>query len=126
MSMLIGTYVHDKLSEAFDGRCYPVVAPQGAGRTPFAVYRILKVEPDYTKDGAMWDRVSVEVVTVGRSYDETASASQSVRLSLEGCAAECEDFDVEECTLTGYADDFDEAGDLYTGRALYEFVTITP
>lgn len=123
MSMLIGRHLHARLQGDFGGRCYPGAAPQGGGKTPYVVYRVEKVEAEYTKDGPLEDRVTVEVAAVGRSYDEMASAAQKVRAALEGVRAEYEGFDVSGCELAAYHDGYDETGDLYVGQARYEFIT---
>lgn len=124
MSILIGRHIAEKAGGVLRGGLYPVVAKRGASATPYGVYGTEALEADSSKDGGVYDRVTVWVLVAGRTYSEAADGAQALRTALEHHGGDYTAFVVEDCELCGVQDGYDEAGELYTVGLKFLFTTI--
>jgi len=112
MSILIGKHIQAVLGadstvkRELRDRIYPVGAIVGAPRYPLLVYTNSGINVDYTKDGAASESVTVQLILLHPTYDLAITLMQHIRYLLEGHAAQYPDFEVDDCMLSGYSEDY--------------------
>lgn len=130
MSILIGKHIQAVLSadttvaRALGNRIYPVGAVKGAPHFPMLVYVNTGINVDYTKDGAASESVTVQLVLLHPVYDAAITLMHHIRYLFEGHAAQYSTFEVDDCELSGYAEDFDIELDKYVISITLTFNTI--
>lgn len=112
MSLLVGYHIkevltHDtSLTEDVDNRIYPLVIPQGAPAYPFIVFRSDGISTDGTKDGNAEDSVNASVIVIAKEYMKAIQLANKVRYDLEGVPSVYDDFQVNDCVVTGSYEEF--------------------
>lgn len=130
MSILIGKHIQAVLSSdtevtrALGNRIYPVGAVKGTPHFPMLVYTNTGINADYTKDGAASEMVTVQLILLHPVYDNAITLMQRIRYLFEGHAAQYPTFEVDDCELSGYAEDFDIELDKYVISITLTFSTI--
>lgn len=130
MSILIGKHIQAVLSadttvtHSLGNRIYPVGAVKGAPHFPMLVYTNTGINADYTKDGAASETVTVQLILLHPVYDAAITLMQRIRYLFEGHAAQYPNFEVDDCELSGYAEDFDIELDKYVISITLTFSTI--
>lgn len=130
MSILIGKHIKAVLSadtevtRALGNRIYPVGAVKGTPHFPMLVYTNTGINADYTKDGAASEMVTVQLILLHPVYDTAITLMQRIRYLFEGHAAQYPTFEVDDCELSGYAEDFDIDLDKYVISITLTFSTI--
>ena len=130
MSILIGKHVNAVLSadaevrRALGDRIYPVAAPKGTPQFPMLVYMNGGINTDYTKDGAAGEEVTVQMVLLHTMYDYAIELMNHIRYLFEGREADYPSFEVDDCILTGYSEDYDVDLDKYVVSISLTFNTI--
>ena len=130
MSILIGKHIQAVLSadtevtRALGNRIYPVGAVKGTPHFPMLVYTNTGINADYTKDGAASEMVTVQLILLHPVYDTAITLMQRIRYLFEGHAAQYPTFEVDDCELSGYAEDFDIDLDKYVISITLTFSTI--
>lgn len=94
------------------GQIFPIIAPQGA-KYPYALYKRLATQVDYTKDGAASDTVSVQISVVSQNYLEADGIVDKVRAALEGVGGGYDDMTVDDAVVTNISDDYVVDQDCY-------------
>lgn len=130
MSILIGKHIQAVLSadadvaRALHNRIYPVGAVKGAPAFPMLVYTNTGINVEYTKDGPASESVTVQLILLHPVYDSAITLMQRIRYLFEGHAAQYPTFEVDDCELSGYAEDFDIDLDKYVISITLTFSTI--
>jgi hypothetical protein len=130
MSILIGKHIKAVLSadaevrRSLDDRVYPVAAPKGTPQFPMLVYVNSGINPDYTKDGVAGEAVTVQLVLLHTMYDNAIELMNHIRYLFEERVAYYPDFEVDDCYLTGYSEDYDLDLDKYVTSISLTFNTI--
>jgi len=130
MSILIGKHIKAVLAadftvtQALGNRIYPVGATKGTPLFPMLVYSNTGINIDYTKDGPTSESVTVQLILLHQSYDAAILLMQRIRYLFEGRPADYEDFEVDDCMLSGYTEDFDIDLDKYVISIILTFNTL--
>jgi len=130
MSILIGKHILAVLStdatvtQALSDRIYPVGAVKGAPQFPMLVYTNTGIDVDYTKDGPASESVTVQLILLHPSYDSAITLMQHIRYLFDGQAAQYSDFEVDDCMLSGYSEDYDLDLDKYVISITLTFNTL--
>lgn len=130
MSILIGKHIKAVLSadaavtQALSKRVYPVGAVKGTDSFPMLVYTNTGINVDYTKDGPASESVVVQLVLLHPSYDAAITLMQHIRYLFEERSARYPDFEVDDCMLSGYAEDYDPDLDKYVISITLTFNTL--
>ena len=130
MSILIGKHIQAILSgdttvtRALGNRIYPVGAVKGAPHFPMLVYTNTGINADYTKDGATSENVTVQLVLLHPVYDAAITLMQRIRYLFEDHSAQYPTFEVDDCVLSGYAEDYDLEFDKYVISIILTFNTL--
>lgn len=130
MSILIGRHIKAVLSadaevqRSLGDRVYPVAATKGTPQFPMLVYVNSGIVTDYTKDGADGEEVSVHLVLLHQNYDQAVGLMNHIRYLFECRSARYLDFEVTDCGLSGYSEDYDDALDKYILTITLTFNTI--
>lgn len=112
MSLLIGYHIKEVLTkndivvEDVDNRIYPLVIPVGTPEYPFIVFRNDGITTDGTKDGTCEDSVNVSVIIVTKDYMQAIELANTVRYSFEDVQAEYQQFQVNDCVVTGSSEEY--------------------
>ncbi len=130
MSILIGKHIQAVLSadttvtQALSNRIYPVGAVKGTPQFPMLVYTNTGINVDYTKDGPASESVTVQLILLHPNYDMAITLMQRIRYLLEGATAQYPDFEVDDCMLSGYSEDYDADLDKYVISITLTFNTL--
>ena len=81
-------------------RLYPISTVKDTD-FPFVVYDRSAIRTEYTKDGCASDTVTVTVYVLTENYSEGVAIAEKVRDSLEGVSKTYDNFAVDDCSLTG-------------------------
>lgn len=129
MSILISKHIKtvlqsdEAVSDEVQKRIYPIVIVGGTPRYPFIVYEKEGIEDESTKDGRQEDRVTVSVAVVHKDYEAGIELANRIRYLFEGVTAQYNDFEVTDCTLAGYAEDYIDAVDAFAFTVTFNFNT---
>jgi len=101
----IHSYVQDKI--------YPIFAPDET-LNPFIVYNLKTNNVIYTKDGLVYDEVSLNINVVSDNYVESISIAQIVRNLLERKVFSHDGIDIYECLVASTNEDYGVDGYITT------------
>lgn len=115
-SLKIGKYITLKLSEnkeikklgITDGsKIWPIVANTNT-KYPYIVYQRTSLFPEYTKDGVMYNKVSVELKIVTDNYIKSLDIANIVRQIFEKKQYISDEFNVKNCEIEDVSEDYIE------------------
>lgn len=130
MSILIGRHIKAVLGadstvrRELGERVYPVGAVRGVPKFPMLVYTNTGLSPEYTKDGNASETATVQLILLHPVYDLAITLMQHIRYLFEGKAAKYNEFEVDDCELSGYSEDYDPDLDKYVISITLTFNTI--
>jgi hypothetical protein len=102
------------------GRVFPVAAPQGT-TLPYAVYRIIGVEPNDTKNGVSEvDEARVQIELIDTSYQRIVQTAAAVRTNLDRYRGTVAGLYIDGIKYLDYQDDFSPEPGIYQHYADYQ------
>ena len=109
-SLLTG---YTNLTALVDDKIYPIFAPDET-INPFIVYQRANNTIQYSKDGLVYDEVSLTVNVVSDNYTECINISEQVRAALELKNGTYSGVNIYQCLFTGVSEDFGVDGFITT------------
>lgn len=115
-SLKIGKYIAKKLSENEDiktfgitdsSKIWPIVANTNT-KYPYIVYQRTSLLPEYTKDGCLYNTVSVEIKIVSDNYIKSLDIANKVREIFEKKQYKSDDLSIKNCEINSVQEDFIE------------------
>ena len=113
-SLKIGKYITLKLSENKEikklgitdsSKIWPIVANT---KYPYIVYQRTALIPEYTKDGIMYNQVSVELKIVTDNYIKSLDIANIVRQIFEKKQYLSDEFCIRNCEIDDVSEDYIE------------------
>lgn len=112
-SLKIGKYIAKKILENEEiktlgikdsSKVWPIVANTNT-KYPYIVYQRTGLMPEYTKDGVLYNSVSVEIKIVSDNYIKSLDIANIVRQIFEKKISK-DDFNVKNCEIDSVQEDY--------------------
>lgn len=87
-------YLYDKITDnisSLKGRIFPLVAEEGTNY-PYLIMKLESIQPAYSKDGRLYDNLTVSVSAFSKDYKVVVNIQESVRNLLESCSFRLDSF----------------------------------
>lgn len=91
------SYLYDKITSDEDltsilgDRIFPLVAEEGT-EYPYLIMKLESILPAYSKDGRMYDNLTVSTSVYSKDYKTVFNTQESVRNLLESCGFKLDSF----------------------------------
>lgn len=91
------SYIYDKitndedLTSVLNDRIFPLVAEEGT-EYPYLIMKLETITPAYTKDGRIYDNITVSVSVYAKDYKTVVGIQEQVRNLLEAYSFKLESF----------------------------------
>lgn len=121
-SIKIGKYITKCLSENEEiktlgitnsNKIWPIVANTNT-LTPYIVYQRTSLVPEYTKDGCLFNTVTVEIKVVSDNYIKSLDIANIVRNIFEKKQYVSDDIKIKNCEIDSISEDFIDDGYIQT------------
>ena len=91
------SYLYDKITDnqnlvsSLKERIFPLVAEEGTDY-PYLIMKLESIQPTYSKDGRLYDNLTVSVSVFAKDYKTVVNIQESVRNLLESCSFRLDSF----------------------------------
>lgn len=90
-------YLYEKIqdssifNETLGDRIFPLVAEEGTNY-PYLIMKLESIQPAYSKDGRLYDNLTVSVSVFAKDYKVVVNIQESVRNLFESCSFRLDSF----------------------------------
>jgi hypothetical protein len=105
------------LNGLFAGRVYPFIAAQGVLTAPYAVYEVVRTNPNGTKDNdSEIDETLVRITVVSTKYSDIQTAVEGVRATFPRTSGPVAGVQYQSCSFDDFRDIYSDKDEFFGGQ----------